>query len=102
MLAILVAATVASGVQGIEITPERAWKERGISNVTFKLTNNTDGKYQRVHVRCTFFDENGRAIDVAPSIVSNVAPRSSSYGKASIVIREPAKDVSCIAEFASP
>lgn len=95
MLEILLAATIAKGDFVVDVQNTRSG--RGMVEAVFKMTNHTDRAYQRVFVKCVFFDAAGGAVAIGPAIVSNVQARGSGFGSATIVLKdgEKPKTVAC-------
>lgn len=101
MLEIFLAATIAKGDFVVDV--QTAKLGRGTAEAVFKLTNHTDGAYQRVFVKCVFFNNDGIALGIGPTIVSNVAARGTAFGSAKIVVDggQP-RTVSCDVDQVTP
>lgn len=102
MLEIILAATIAKGDFVVDV--QNARSNRGSVEAVFKLTNQTDRSYQRVFVKCVFFDANGTALAIGPAIVSNVLAGSTGFGSAKVVLgpKEEPKNVSCDVDQVTP
>lgn len=95
MLEILLAASISASDFKVEV--ESARFDRGSAKAVFKLTNNTAKSYQRVFVNCVFFAKDGTAAGIGRAIVRNVAPASSQFEDAGVVLdrNSPPSGVQC-------
>ncbi len=95
MLEIILAATIAKGDFIVDVQNTRLG--RGKAEAIFKVTNNTAKSYQRVFVKCVFFDADGKAVQIGPAIVSNLRAGDTGFGDAAIIVgvNEKPKSVAC-------
>lgn len=102
MLEIFLAATIAKGDFIVDVQNTRL--ERSRAEAVFKVSNTTTTSYQRVFVKCVFFDAAGVALQVAPAIVSNLRAGETGYGSAAVIISagERPKTVSCDVDQVTP
>lgn len=76
--------TLPAGAADIDLTYENFYRDdrMGRVRVIVKVTNNTARHLSSIFAECAFLDANGKALDQAVLIASNVAPQSSAHAAA--------------------
>lgn len=102
MFEIILAATIAKGDFVVDV--QNARLERTRAEAVFRVTNNTPTSYQRVFVKCVFFDAKGAALQIGPAIVSNLRAGEAGQGSAAVILSpgESPKTVTCDVDQVTP